>query len=182
MALSQRALDLLLSAVRTKEIRDELKQAIEEAASIGTSELENNAVTSDKLDQSILKVADITISSSEVLAIFTTPKTLIAAPGAGLAIAVEAIYSTISFNTTAYAAGTGETLNIQYDSGPTVASLTEAFVESAASARAYVPATTSTVAPAVNTALVAKMSATNPTLGNSPIKIRVIYRIVPALL
>jgi len=50
-----------------------------------------------------LQYATKTLTSAEILALGTTPITLVAAPGAGKAIFVKNVYSRINYNTTAYA-------------------------------------------------------------------------------
>lgn len=159
MPISQQLDSRLRSAVRSNEMRDEVKKALE-------------------LNEQL----DITITAAQMLASFTTPIALLPAPGAGLAIIVDAVYSTMDYNTTTYAVGAGETLDIKYSGGAVRVSLTEAYLESAADARQYVKSAVAASTPAVNTAVVAQMSATNPTTGNSAVKLRVYYRIVPDLL
>jgi hypothetical protein len=125
---------------------------------------------------------DVTISSAEMLALFTTEKTLVPAPGTGKCIIVDSVYSTIDYNSAAYVIAASDTMNIKYSGGSTVAQLTEAYLESTADARQAQQALTTAVTPLANTAVTAKMSTTNPTTGDSEVKIRVYYRIVDSLL
>lgn len=172
MALSTTLVERLLTAVRTPEQRDELVAAINAAAEIGT----------DEMNENLLKYVDVTIPTASVLTLFDTPVTLVAAPGAGKAIVVEAVYCTIDYNSAAYVIQTGDTLNINYTGGSTVAAFNEAFLESSADARAYVKPAVAQMVPAVNTAVSAKISTTNPTTGDSDLKLRVYYRVIPSLL
>ncbi len=153
-----------LSALRTPEAVTELEAELQ------------------AMEDQQVEVIDVTISSAEMLALFTTQKVLVPAPGAGKCIIVESVYSTIDYNSAAYAIAGSDTMNILYSGGSTVCQLTEAYLEAAADARQAQRALTTAVTPLVNTAVTAKMSTTNPTTGNSAVKIRVYYRIVDSLL
>lgn len=158
--LSDNLKNRLLSALRTPEAVEEMQ---------------------DNMQEIPLSV-DVTISSAEMLALFTTEKVLVPAPGAGKCILVESVYSTIDYNSAAYAIATSDTMNIKYSGGASLCQLTEAYLEASADARQAQRALTTVVTPLANTAITAKISTTNPTTGNSEVKIRVYYRIVDSLL
>lgn len=200
--LSERAKTLILAAVGEPAIKQEIVDLLEGSNVITESEISTGAVTelkigtgavtvdklgagsvtSPKLDSALIQIADVTIPTASVLDLFDTAYTLIAAPGASNVIVVDAIYSSIDFAAAAYAVGAGETLDIKYDTGATVASLTEAYLEAAEDARQYINVGSTAYEPLANKAIVAQMSATDPTTGDSDIKIRIHYRIVPILL
>src|SRR5690349_7511980 len=52
-----------------------------------------------------LRIARVSLTSAQILALNSTPVTLIPAPGAGLVISVEEIVFTMARTATAYAAG-----------------------------------------------------------------------------
>lgn len=95
------------------------------AGSVETAKIANDAVTSEKivagavgsseLSVGVLQIVQVTIPSADVLALFTTPATLVAAPGAGKAIRVENIIVGIDFNTAAY--DTHTTMEFRYTNG-----------------------------------------------------------------
>lgn len=147
----------------------------------GVTAIGSGKVLTGMMNENLVKYADVTISSAEVLALFTSQKTLVAAPGANFAVIPLAIYSTIDYGAATYDAGT-DTLDVKYNGGSAIMSLTNAFVESAADAMMYVEKAEAAFTPLANTAIVAKMSSANPITGDSAIKIRVYYRTVPILL
>lgn len=50
---------------------------------VGTTQLASNAVTSAKLDVSTIQYAEVALTNAEIKALRASPKTLVAAPGAG---------------------------------------------------------------------------------------------------
>lgn len=127
--------------------------------------------------------ADITLSQAQFQALFTTPRQIIPAPGAGLAVVVDALYGVNEFDTAAFEAGT-QTLDVGYAGGATLVSLTNAFVEAAATKRSYVLPAVAQFDPAVNTGVVVRLASADATGGgtNSKVKLRVRYRILPSSL
>jgi hypothetical protein len=138
-------------------------------------------VLSAMVEQGLIRYADVTIATGEVLALRTTPKTLVAAPGAGYCIVPLSAYATLDYNSIAYDNGT-DTLDVQYSGGSALMSFATTLIEASADIRSYVGMAEAAFAPLDNTALVARCSSADPTAGNSAIKIRVYYRIVPLLL
>lgn len=158
------------------------------AGSIGTTELADDAVTSLKIDDQIAQVsADVTVSSAEILALNATPKELVAAPGAGLALVFEGAVMFLDFNSAAYAGiATGEDLSIKYTnaSGDEVSQIeATGFLDATADALRYaLPATTAAITPVANAALVLHLLVGEITTGDSPLKVRVYYRVIPTTL
>jgi len=124
---------------------------------------------------------DVVISSAEMLALHTTPKTLVAAPGAGLALAFDQAVFFLDYNSAAYAAiAGGDDINIRYTNGAgvIVGTLeTTGFLDLTADSYSIVkPAAGSLILPA-NAPLVASLGGAITT-GNSPVAARVYYNIV----
>lgn len=138
-------------------------------------------ITSAMMNDNLLHYSDTTISTAEVLALRTTPKTLVAAPGAGFCIVPMAAYATLDYNSIAYDNGT-DTLDIKYTGGSALMSFATTLVEASADINSYVEMAEAARALTADTAIVAHCSSADPTSGNSAIKIRVYYRIVPLLL
>lgn len=129
----------------------------------------------------------VTVSSAELLALNATPKTLVAAPGAGSALVFEGATLFLDYNSTAYdGIAAGEDLTIRYTngSGQLVSTIeTTGFLDATADALRYVyPATTAAITPVANAALVLHLSTGEIATGNSPLKIQINYRVVPATL
>jgi len=128
-----------------------------------------------------LKTATVTVSSAELLALNATPKTLIAAPGAGKANILVAAEFWLDYATTAYAGiADGEDLAIKVSdaSGATLATVeTTGFLDATADAFRYVePTTTAARTPVANAPLVLHMLTGEIITGDSPLKLRLLYR------
>lgn len=122
---------------------------------------------------------DVTLTAAQLDALNATPITCIAAPGAGKVIVVDQVYGFLDYNSAAYA-GTSETLAIRYTdgSGDIICQFTEAtFIE--ATADAYEIPAMIQVFPVVNSPVVAHATA-DFTTGDSPIYLRIYYRILTA--
>lgn len=126
--------------------------------------------------------ASVTLTSAQVLAIFTTPVTVVPAPGAGLAIVpIIAIYDYVA-GTTPYTDG-GGSLRINVGNVFGLAQLTTASFWTAASSR--VSSVNAAIASVVQTtnlangALTVSSSTANPTLGNGTVAVTVAYMVVP---
>lgn len=128
-----------------------------------------------------LKSATVTVSSEELLALNATPKTLIAAPGAGKALLLVCAELWLDFATTAYdGIAAGEDLTIRYTdaAGATLAMVeTDPFLAATADAfRVVFPTTTAAITPIANAPLVLHLSAGEIATGDSPLKLRLLYR------
>ncbi len=138
-------------------------------------------------EDSSLQETTVVISTAELLALYTTPKSLVAAPGAGFAIALDSAVLFLDYNSAAYnGVAAGEDLEIRYTdgSGQLVATIeTDPFLTSTADAIRYVqPATTAAITPVANAALVICLATGNIATGNSPLKVKVYYRVIPTTL
>jgi hypothetical protein len=134
-----------------------------------------------------LQTASVTITAAQVKALNTTPITLIAAPGEGYALALDSAVLFLDYESAAYdEIAAGEDLNIRYTdgSGQLVATIeTDPFLTATADALRYVqPATTAAITPVENAALVLYMATGNIATGDSPLKIKLYYRVIPAAL
>jgi len=208
MAISDRLNTLLLSALGLPDIRDELAGFLNDLASLasgkilignssnvaaavtpsgdvtisnaGVTAIGANKVLNAMLDKSLIQSTTVTIPTASVLTLNSTPFTLIAAPGAGLVIVPVALYSTMTYNSATYAANAAG-FSVRYTDGSgasTAMTLTQAYIQSAASAIFNINAGTTAITPVANAPLVLYADTANPTTGNSDLKIRIWYRIV----
>jgi hypothetical protein len=129
-----------------------------------------------------MKNAVVTITSAQLLALHTTPISVIAAPGAGLAIDVVSCVLTYHYNTTAYTinGSTNLTLNFTNASGAAITTTlaTTGLIDQTANVSIDFKAVTTNVTMVVNAAVVFCLAAANPTLGDGTLVLNVLYRIV----
>lgn len=131
---------------------------------------------------------DVLVSSAELLALNATPKTLVPAPGANLALIFEGATVHKPAGTAYGGIAAGEDLAVKYTNGAgaelgqgeatgfldqTTAQLRHIRPHTAASA-------ISSITPVANAALVLHMLVGEITTGDSPLHVRVFYRVVPA--
>lgn len=157
-------------------------------SAVTTAKIANNNVTAAKLDPQVLHSVDVTVSTAEILALNATPKTVLAAPGVGLFIRPVSALLMLDYNSAAYAgiAG-GEDLTFKYtNSGGTTLMTVETtgFLDQTADATRYVePAVASTdITPVANAPVVLHLLSGEITTGNSPLKIRFFYKVLPTVL
>jgi len=139
------------------------------------------------LDGDGVQSKDVTISAAEMLALFATPRTLVQAPGAAYALVFEGAVAFLDYNSAAYAGiAAGEDLSVKYAdaSGLEVGALeATGFLDATADALRYVPAkAVAGFTPVANAPLVLHMLVGEVITGNSPLKLRVYYRRIPAVL
>ena len=133
-----------------------------------------------------LRVTRRTLTTAEILASNTTPIQLVAAPGAGYAIVVQEVISSLDYNSAAYATNTD--MEIRYD-GSAVADGTgaEALMDSldailllTADAVYRTPGLGAGLDTAltINKGITAITKTGDPATGNSPLALTVIYRVI----
>lgn len=127
--------------------------------------------------------ADVTITTGQLLALNATPKELVAAPGAGMAILVEDLQLFLDYNSVAYdGIAAGENLELRYEngSGALLATIeTDPFLAATADAYRHVlPVTTAAHLVPANKAIVLCLASGEIATGNSPLKARIRYRTV----
>jgi hypothetical protein len=140
-------------------------------------------------NDSLIAVKDTTISSAELLALNATAKELIPAPGANKAIIVLGAMAFLDYNSAAYdGIASGEDIVLAYTnvSGTALAKFeATGFLSATADAVRYATPTQSAdtnLTPTANAPLVAALLVGEVATGNSPLKIRVWYRIIDTVL
>lgn len=163
---------VLIPKVQTAQIAD---------LAVATGKLAANAVTSGKLDESTIKYAAVEISSAELLALFTTPKTLVATPGADKVLEFISLLLALDYNSVAYTVAGCTNLQVKYTNGAGAAvSTTQAaagFIDVAADTLLSLDKLEATVTPVVNTPLVLTLGVADPADGDSTIHAKVAYRV-----
>lgn len=128
-----------------------------------------------------LKTATVTIATAAVKTLNATPVTLVAAPGAGKALVLVGALFWLDYNSAAYngiAEGEDLAIKINDGSGATLATVeATGFLDATADAWRYVlPTTAADIAPVADAPLVLQMLVGEIATGNSPLKVRVLYR------
>lgn len=145
--------------------------------------LKLETVETGNMDETLIKYAVVEISSAELLALFTTPKQLVAAPGAGKILEFISLLLAYDYLTTAYTIGAATNLQVKYTDGSGVAvSTTQAvtgMIDQTSDQVRAVDKLEASVTPAVNAALVLTLAGANPTLGVGTIHAEVTYRTIP---
>jgi hypothetical protein len=125
-----------------------------------------------------LQIATITLSSAQILALNTTPITLVAAQGASTYVVIEEITALNDYGTTTYAFS-GD-MSIRYTNGAgaeTVTAFPEvAFCEAASDAVSTRHGVD--VVPVVNAPVVAFAEGGNPITGDGEFDLNILYRVV----
>lgn len=129
----------------------------------------------------IVSYVDTTISTTAVKAAFTTPVSLVTAPGAGYVNIFMGARVALDYNSAAYATINDAVIAYTNGSGQVCATLTASGFLDATSdqIRFLYPVAAAAFTPVANAALVFAIGTANPITGNSPLYVRTFYRTVP---
>jgi hypothetical protein len=126
----------------------------------------------------MLKRTKVTLTSAQILALNTTPITLIPAPGAGKYISVDEIMGQMTFNSVQYTGANA--LEIRYTDGSGVKAtgdFASAWLDLGSTRTDKVIGAAVAVAVA-NAPIVASVPTANPAAGNSTVTFDIIYRVL----
>lgn len=134
-------------------------------------------------DQQIMSMAEVEVTTAQVLALNAAPISMVAAPGAGKAIIFAGAMIFLDYAGTAYAGiATNEDLVFRYTngSGAVVSTVeTTGFLDATADAIRYAhPASTAAITPVANAALVLHLTTAEIITGTSPLRVRTFYHVV----
>jgi hypothetical protein len=146
-----------------------------------------NGIAKADLATDLVQYQDTTLTALQVKALFTTPIVVVTAPGAGKMIIVQEMFVTMVYGAATYSCNaSGASLFYKSTAaGQAVGiTLTQAFIQASsgsnyAHVRGGVTLITDVTANLDNQAVAIKAATSDPTTGDSPIKIRVYYRVVP---
>lgn len=137
--------------------------------------------TQDIADLSV-RTTKVTLSSAEILALNTTPKTLVAAQGAGTLIKVLGWTIRLNYGTTPYATNTNLRARLGASGHDGILNATSYLGQSANELTVYNPASPVNTATdftlCVNQPLVAYVQTGDPTAGDSTMDIYVTYVVI----
>lgn len=159
-------------------------------AAVGTANIEDDAVTSDKLAANMLKYVQVAVTSAQVLAMSATPVQLVAAAGANTAVLVEDVLLQYNFASAAYAAG--GSIGVQYGNTALLAGQVASDELAGATFNAYVADTvhqlsltntgiTTTLAGSTNLGLFLSNDTAAFTTGDGDLLLNVWYKVVPTV-
>ncbi|MDP3417859.1 hypothetical protein [Falsiroseomonas sp.] len=148
-------------------------------------------VAGQNVTNAIMRRVLVTVTSTQLLALFATPQTIVPAPGAGRALVFEGAVLHKPAGTAYAGIAAGEDLSFKYTdaSGAAVAGAeTTGFLDQATAQTRYArPATAASgvtdITPVANAPLVLHLLTGEITTGNSPLVVEVFYRdiaMVPA--
>jgi hypothetical protein len=165
---------------------DSPKEVVDKINTMMT-ELYAGAITAPAT-QSPVQFVDVVVSSAELLALNATPKTLVAAPAAGLMNVFEGIVISKPAGTAYAGVAAGEDLAVGYTNitTPLATVETTGFLDQATVQTRYAPkyaaaSGVNSITPAAS-AIVLGLQVGEITTGTSPLNCRVYYRTIPSVI
>lgn len=151
------------------------------AGSIDSTEILDATIASADIAQGVIQYAVVEVSSAEILALFTTPKELVAAPGANKSIEFISAFIAYDKGATTYTINGSGDMQVKYTNGSGAAAsstrATTGFIDQAGDQVSQLEKVGGTVVPVVNAAIVLALATANPTLGDGTLHIKVAYRV-----
>lgn len=146
-----------------------------------TEAILDDAVTSPKLDESTVQYAEVEISAAEILALFTTAKELVAAPGSGKVLEFISLTLAYDYGTVVYTIGSATNLEVKItDKTGASVSTTQAvtgMIDQATDQLRALDKLEASVTPVVNAPLCLALAGADPTAGDGTIHAKVAYRV-----
>jgi hypothetical protein len=142
-----------------------------------------------RFPQNVRQHVDVEITSAQLLALNATPRPIVAAPGAGKFLVFDGAVLFLDYNSAAYAGiAAGEDLAVKYTDGSGLqvgSAEATGFLDATADAVRFMDAYRaasgiSSITPVVNAALVLQMLTGEVITGNSPLKVRTYYYVLPS--
>jgi hypothetical protein len=144
--------------------------------------IEDGSIAESALADSVLQTATVTLTAAQVNALFTTPISIIAAPGAGKLTQVTSCALQYNYDTTAFTIGSATNLALKYtDASGTSATTTAAvtgFLDQTADELRVLPLASSAYEPVANAAVVLTLAGANVSAGVGTLVVTVAYRVI----
>ena len=132
-------------------------------------------------DRSAIQYAEVEISAAEILALFTTAKELVAAPGAGKVLEFISLTLAYDYGTVVYTIGAATNLEVKItDKTGASVSTTQAvtgMIDQATDQLRALDKLEASVTPVDNAPLCLALAGANPTAGDGVIHAKVAYRV-----
>lgn len=124
----------------------------------------------------------VTLTASQVKSLFTTPITLVAAPGAGIAVLIDRITFVSTYVSATYAGANALEFRYTDASGSKVTADIPAATLNFASGTKFstVAGVTTELIPIANSPVVVRIPTANPTVGDSIVYLTVDYSLIAA--
>lgn len=134
--------------------------------------------------QATQRVATVTITSAQLLALNATPQTIVAAPGSGKILIPDLVVVRKPSGTAYAGIATGEDLAVKYTNGSGAEATsqveTTGFLDQTTEEVRVVRGLTTVVEPVANAALVLHLLVGEITTGDSDLIVRTYYRVIPS--
>lgn len=128
------------------------------------------------------KVSTVTITSAQLLALFTTAIEIVPAPPTGKTLFMKRCIVKYNYGTVVYTVGTATNLTVNYtDKNGTAVSATQAvtgMIDQASNQTRVMPALSTAFTPTASAKLVLSLAVANPTAGNGTLTVTTVYNIV----
>jgi len=145
---------------------------------VATANLTDESVTSDKISEAVIKVESTILTTAQVLALYTTPISLVAAQWTWTAVVVDKVIVATDFETAAYTTNTDLEFRYTDWSGTKVAADDTTTLLSAADIINTSWGLEALTELTQNAAVVATVWTWNAAAWDSDIKVTVVYRVV----
>lgn len=132
---------------------------------------------------SLLRAVSVDITSAQLLALFTTPIEIVAAPDSGFML--EFVSATVIYKAgaTPYTIGSATNLAVKYTDGSgTTVSATQAvtgMIDQATNQIRMIPGVATAFTPATAAKFVLTLAGANPSAGDGTLTVKVFYRVLP---
>ncbi len=144
---------------------------------VDTPDIAPDAVTSEKLDPTLVQYAEVEISAAEVLTLNSVKKVLLASPGAGYILELVSLFLAYDFNTTPYTIGSASELRVRVGGGlvSTTSLLATGFLDQSSDQTKLIHGYAGS--PVADSTMTLEVTSGDVSVGDSPIHAKVAYRV-----
>lgn len=113
-----------INAAAPSPAGNELARSIDNALAVSAGEIDDGAVDSDAIDEAVIQYAEVALTKANILAMYTTPVEVLAAPGVGKVLEFVSAVIVYDYATATY--GGGGDVSFKYASAATVSQVISA--------------------------------------------------------